>query len=265
MQVGVSTASLFLKKNNEEAFPLFHSLGVKYAEVFFTSFQEYGEKFASIMKKEQGDIIVNSIHALNTQFEPQLYSEHPKVSEDAFSVLDNFLKGGALLGAKYYTFHGVARIKRSSNYDRYLSSPVHSKIFSFCRKYGITLCYENVEWALYNRPSLFKIIKESYPDIMGVLDIKQARLSGYSYADYINDMAGSIAHVHVSDISPDGKMCLPGKGCFDFNDLFKRLADAGFDGCVLIEAYNRDYANLSEIALSCDFLKETLYRLGFLN
>lgn len=264
MQVGVSTASLFLRKNNEEAFPLFRSLGIKYAEVFFTSFQEYGEDFAKTMRAEQGDIVVNSVHALNTQFEPQLYGEHPKVKADAFSVLKNFLSGARLLGAKYYTFHGIARIKCSSNYDRFISSPVHSEIFNCCRDYGITLCYENVEWALYNRPSVFKRIKEACPEIMGVLDIKQARLSGYSYADYINDMAGSIAHVHVSDILPDGKMCLPGKGTFDFDDLFKRLADTGFNGCVLIEAYNRDYNEISEIADSCNYLKEKLYKLNML-
>lgn len=260
MNIGVSTASLFLKKNNEEVFPLFRSLGIKYAEVFFTSFQEYGEKFAKIMKAEQGDIIVNSVHALNTQFEPQLYGVHPKVKDDAFAVLKNFLEGARVLGAKYYTFHGPARIKRSGNYDRFLTSPVTEEIFDFCLRYGITLCYENVEWSLYNRPGLFKILKESCPRLKGVLDIKQARISGYSYAEYISDMAENIAHVHLSDVTADGKMCLPGKGVFDFDDLFKRLSDVGFNGCALIEVYNGDYNEISELADSCDFLKEKAYK-----
>lgn len=262
MNIGVSTASLFLKKNNEEVFPIFRELGIKYAEVFFTSFQEYGEDFAKVMKAEQGDIIVNSVHALNTQFEPQLYGVHPKVKEDAFAVLERFLSGGKILGAKYYTFHGPARIKRSGNYDRFLYSPITDEIFDFCLRYGITLCYENVEWSLYNRPGLFKILKKSCPRLKGVLDIKQARISGYSYADYICDMGCDIAHVHVSDITSDGKMCLPGKGVFDFDDLFKRLKDVGFDGCVLIEVYNGDYNEISELADSCDFLREKAYKHG---
>lgn len=264
MRVGVSTASLFMKKYNEEAFPLFRSLGIDCAEVFFTSFSEYGKDFAEKMRAEQGNITVNSVHALNTQFEPQLYSAHPKVRADAFAVLEQFLSGAEILGAKYYTFHGVARIKRSTNYDGYISSLDHLKIFEFCRRHNITLCYENVEWALYNRPGIFKKIKEVCPPLMGVLDTKQARLSGYSYGDYIKDMEGAIAHVHVSDITSEGKMCLPGKGVFDFDDLFKRLIDVGFDGCVLIEAYNKDYNDVSELAVSCSFLKEKLYRYGAL-
>jgi len=262
MKIGVSTASLFLRKNNEEVFPLFNSLGIKYAEVFFTSFQEYGEEFAKIMRAQQGDITVNSVHALNTQFEPQLYSAHPKVREDAFSVLNRFLSGAKIIGAKYYTFHGPARIKRTGNYDRFLSSPDTLKIFEFCLSYGITLCYENVEWALYNRPGLFKKLKEVCPPLMGVLDIKQARISGFSCADYIGDMGENIAHVHVSDIAADGKMCLPGRGTFDFDDLFRRLLDVGFNGCVLIEAYNGDYGDVEEIARSCEFLKEKAYKYG---
>jgi len=260
MDIGVSTASLFLKKNNEDVFPLFRSLNIKYAEVFFTSFQEYGEPFARIMEAERGDITVNSVHALNTQFEPQLYGAHPKVKADAFAVLKRFLEGAKVLGAKYYTFHGPARIKRSGNYDRFLTAPQTEEIFNFCKEYGVTLCYENVEWALYNRPGLFKILKQSCGGLKGVLDIKQARISGYSYADYISDMGGDIAHVHVSDIGADGKMCLPGKGIFDFDDMFKRLRDVGFNGCVLIEAYNGDYGDPAELATSCDFLREKAYK-----
>ena len=48
MQVGVSTASLFLRENNEHALPLLEKLGVKTAEVFLTSFSEYGYPFAYI-------------------------------------------------------------------------------------------------------------------------------------------------------------------------------------------------------------------------
>ena len=51
MQTGVSTASLFGRKNNEEALPLLDGLGIKTAEVFFTSFSEYGAGFGQKMAK----------------------------------------------------------------------------------------------------------------------------------------------------------------------------------------------------------------------
>ena len=84
MQTGVSTASLFMRKYNEEALPLLNDLGVRTAEVFLTSFSEYGKAFGAVLSNVQGDLTVNSVHALNTEFEPQLFSAHPRVRDDAY-------------------------------------------------------------------------------------------------------------------------------------------------------------------------------------
>ena len=54
MYTGVSTASLFLRANNEDALPLLEDLGVKTAEVFLTSFSEYGYPFADLLKERKG-------------------------------------------------------------------------------------------------------------------------------------------------------------------------------------------------------------------
>lgn len=261
MRAGISTASLFLRKNNEECFSLFRELGVDCTEVFFTSFCEYFPSFASSMVKEQGDIFVNSVHTLTTNFEPQLYAVHPKIEKDSFDWLDKVLRSAQILGAKYYTFHGVARIKRSSAYNDFkLYGPRTQKIIEVCKRYGVSLAYENVEWSLYNHPGVFTSLKEYCPDLKGVLDIKQARISGYDYREYLTEMGGSIAHVHVSDVRADGKMCLPGKGTFDFGELIDRLQDVGFDGCVLIEAYAKDYGDILELKESYEFLQELLYK-----
>ena len=40
MQIGISTASLFLKRNNEDALPLLSEWGVPCADDFLTSFCE---------------------------------------------------------------------------------------------------------------------------------------------------------------------------------------------------------------------------------
>ena len=79
---------------------------------------------------------------------------------------------------------------------------------------------------------------------------------------YIRDMEGSIAHVHVSDVDERGKICLPGKGQFDFEECLRRLKDAGFDGAVLIEVYAGDYKDYIELKHSCDYLDEILYKIG---
>jgi sugar phosphate isomerase/epimerase len=74
-------------------------------------------------------------------------------------------------------------------------------------------------------------------------------------------MAENIATVHLSDVRADRKMCLPGKGLFDFETLLKRLKDVGFDGALIVEAYKNDYQEIQELKESCDFLKEILYKI----
>ncbi len=256
MKVGISTASLFLRKNNEEALPLFDAWGVPCAEVFLTSFCEYAPAFARTLAAAKGGVEIHSVHVLNTQYEPQLYAEHPRVLEDANGWLREVLSSANILGAHNYTFHGIARLKRTfrENWQRF--SAITAQIYETCRAAGVRLCYENVEWALYNRPGLFALLKKDCPDLGGVLDIKQARITGYDWREYLADMGESLATVHVSDVTAEGKMCLPGQGVFDFAELFARLRDISFDGAVLIENYARDYGEPDELRRSFEYLAD---------
>ena len=260
MKVGISTATLFLKKNNEEALPLFASWGVPCAEVFLTSFCEYTPSFAEQLAAVRGDVEIHSLHVLNTQFEPQLYADHPRVRADAFHLLSEVLCSARILRARNYTFHGVARIKRTFRENLAKSAPQTAEIFQFCRDKGVRLCYENVEWALCSHPGVFSELRRACPDLGGVLDIKQARISGYDWRDYLAEMGQSLATVHVSDIAADAKMCLPGQGVFDFAELFSRLRDVGFGGAVLIENYSRDYTRMDEVRRSFEWLSDLAQR-----
>ena len=98
-----------------------------------------------------------------------------------------------------------------------------------------------------------------------MLDIKQARISEFPYEQYLTEMGEKLAYVHVSDVDERGKICLPGKGRFDFERLIKQLLDVGFDGALLVEVYNRDYKDEQELKISCDYLNELLYKLGCKN
>ena len=265
MKTGISTASLFLRRYNEQALPLLNELGVKTAEVFLTTYSEYGEPFASELKAVQGDVDVNSLHILNTQFEPQLFNAHPRAKADAFAWLDKVLDSAQILGAPYYTFHGTARIKRAArsgvNDNFVCMAAAFEEIDAACRKRGVRLCLENVEWATYNRPGAFAKIAERVPTLGGVLDIKQARISQYPYEEYLQEMGKRLCYVHVSDVNEQGKICLPGKGMFDFQTLIKRLKDVGFDGALLIEVYTGDYDKEMELKTSCEYLQELIDKI----
>ena len=260
MQTGISTASLFLRRNNEDALALLDAWHVPAAEVFLTSFCEYDPAFARLLNERRNRVNVHSVHVLNTQFEPQLYAEHPRVKGDAYAWLHKVLTCARTLGARYYTFHGIARLKRTFREDLPRAAAVTREICEVCAEYGVTLCYENVEWALYDRPGVFGRLKEDCPALFGVLDIKQARISGYDWRDYLREMGSALATVHVSDIDASGRMCLPGRGIFAFDELFARLADTGFAGAVLIESYTRDYADECELRASYEFLAEQAAR-----
>ncbi len=263
MRTGVSTASLFLRANNEDALPILDRLGVKNVEVFLTSFSEYGYPFAKLLQERKGDLHVNSVHDLNTEFEPQLFNAHPRVRADAYAWLEKVLESANALGAPYYTFHGTSRMKKAAripdndDFPRMIDG--FRTLLGFCQDRGVQLCLENVEWSTYNRPGVFAKLAKELPTLKGVLDIKQARISGYPYESYLEEMGSRLAYVHVSDFTKNG-MCLPGKGDFDFDTLVKRLKDIGFDGTLLIEAYKDDYREVEELKASCTFLREQLYK-----
>ena len=257
MQVGISTASLFRRFFTEDAIAKLNELGVQTTEVFFESFCEYNKEFGELLKRVKGDIDVHSIHTLTTQFEPTLYSINQRAKEDSFKLLEGVLCAGEQVGAKYYTFHGGARIKRTPmviNFERV--GKITNEIIEMCKKHNMLLAYENVHWAYYNYIGFFKELKKYSPQIKGVLDIKQARQSGVDYREFIKEMNQDIVTVHLSDIKADGKMCLPGKGIVDFDEMFSLLKDVGFDGAMLIEVYENDFEKLEELMDSYNFLKE---------
>ena len=192
-----------------------------------------------------------------------LFGAHPRARADAFALLDKAMAGAAVFGAKHYTFHGITRLKKNSvPADAGKLAASLGEIAAACARHGIGLSLENVHWALYNAPGLFRPLKERCPALSGVLDVKQARLSGYPYPMYIKDMEGSISHVHLSDVDERGRICLPGRGVFDFVECFRRLKDAGFCGTALIEVYAGDYGEYAELKRSCDFLGEAAAKAG---
>ncbi len=262
MRAGISTASLFLRMENEEAMSFLDGAGVECAEVFLTSYYQYDVEFGKRLAQRKGKVAVNSVHDLTAQFEPQLFSRHEGVRRDSYQMLDRVLGVAKQLGAPYYTFHGTSRVKKASRLpenDDFESMRKHFQtLFSFCKERGVRLCLENVEWSTYNRPGVFTEIVKEVPELRGVLDIKQARISEYPYFAYLEEMGERLAYVHISDVTEKGKMCLPGQGCFDFDELIKRLIDVGFDGALLIEAYEKDYTELSELKAAYEYIREKI-------
>jgi sugar phosphate isomerase/epimerase len=257
MQVGISTASLFQRKHTEEALEFLSKNNVPCAEIFLESYCEYEPSYGDLLSKIKGQIDVHSVHVLTTQFEPQLYSLNDRAKQDSFILLDKAMTVAEKVGAKFYTFHGGARFKKTPfqiNYDRVGS--ITQEIIETCAKHGVTLAYENVHWGYYNYIGFFKELKKRTSGLKATLDIKQARQSGIDYKEFINDMGEDIVTVHLSDLDENGKMCLPCAGITDFKDLFSRLNDVGFNGALLLEVYKDDFTTYQQLFDSLNQVSE---------
>lgn len=262
MITGISTACLYGRYETEDCFGALKELGIKNCELFLRTFYEYRPDFAKKYSPRAAGINVGSVHSFSYNFEPQLFVSSLRQRGDGFYWLEQVLRSAQLFGAKAYTLHGIVRRHGGGKDDFERLAVRLNDIIDFCSGYGVALCLENVCWSLYNRPSVFKELKSRCGGLSGVLDIKQARLSGYPYAAYIEEMKGAISQVHLSDVDGNGKICLPGRGIYDFTEIFRRLKDAGFDGRVTLEVYPDSYGNLTELKQSLDLIDEIIYKIN---
>ncbi len=262
MQIGVSTATLFNRKPTEQALEFFAENNVQCAEVFLESYCEYNNEFGRLLGKVKGNVNVHSIHTLTTQFEPQLYSINQRAQSDSFKLLEMTMSSAKEFGAKYYTFHGGARFKKTPiRLDFERVGKITQQIIEVAKKHDITLAYENVHWGYYNYIGFFEELRKHTKGLKATLDIKQARQSNIGYAEFINEMNKDIVTVHLSDVDAKGKMCLPKNGITDFGDLFNRLNDVGFNGALIIEAYQSDYNTFEELFDSLDYINNLAQRI----
>lgn len=257
MEIGVSTASLFMRNDTRSALKLLNKLDARVVEIFLESFSEYDEGYIASLRTDLGDLKAHSLHTVTTQFEPQLFSDVSVQKKDAYFFMGKICRGAREIGAENYTLHGRARVKKFAKFNDFPAYIRHfNELCDTCEGYGVNICLENVEWAFYGVPGFFSKLKDECPKLRTCFDLKQARISGYSAEEYIAEMSGRINTVHLSDVDANGKMCLPGKGTVDFYKLFKMLDRAKFRGNMLIEVYTNDYNEPCEIAESLQFLRK---------
>lgn len=260
MKTGISTACLFTRCETEQAFEQLNNLGVKNAEIFLQTFYEYRPEFAKKYHTELGGVNVNSVHVMPNNFEHQLFAKTRRSRGDGFYWLDQLMRSCQLFGTGYYTMHGQERRGTAPDDFDYLAQRFN-EIIGFCSRYGVTPCLENVAFNLYNRPGVFSELKRRADGLLGVFDVKQARRSGYPYQMYIKEMGQSIAYAHLSDVDENGRICLPGKGIYDLEEILKRLQGEGFDGACIIEVYSNNYGEISELKTAIDYLDEIIYKI----
>lgn len=261
MKIGISTASFFNKCPTEGSFDVLRQLKCDLTEVFLNTYYEYEKPFVDAFASKKGMINVHSVHALPTQFEPELFSQNVRVRNDAELLFKKVCYAGHALGAKFYTFHGPLRLKNqvyNIDYERFGARL--NQLIEIAQNYGLKLSYENVHYSYFNDPAFFKNIFKFCPKLYGTLDIKHAIIIDQNIFDFVKVMGDRISHIHVCDLLKNNDTALPGKGKINFEKLFKIFVQAGLVCPILMEVYSSDYSDLKEIKDSYQFLQACLVK-----
>jgi sugar phosphate isomerase/epimerase len=256
MVFGMSTACFFRRHITEDAVVRIGEMGIRHAEVFLCCASEYKRGYIAELNRRLQDagISVCSVHALAIQFEPQLFTSYARAKKDAFAVLGDVLEAARLLGARSYTFHGPANIKRISNrnldYAKFADDA--SLVAEKAREYGVRLAWENVHWGLFSDIYfLNRLLSSGVSDnLFFTLDIKQSVLAGVMPWDFAKAMGKRLANVHICDYRRDEdgiRTALPFEGELDFNSLKASLLTIGYEGPLIYEVYASDYRNESQL------------------
>src|SRR5690554_2511450 len=161
MEVGISTASFFTKEATENTFQIIENLDIRTCEVFLTTFMEYEKDYVINLKKRKGQLDIYSVHTLNVQFEPELFNPVKRTREDSEIIFKKVALATDILDAKYYTFHGPTRMKRTPytiDFEKIGKriDQLNEMLSDISRA---RIAYENVHWTFFNSPDYFLQLK----------------------------------------------------------------------------------------------------------
>ena len=266
MDIGLSTASYFQKLQIEDAILDIGAHGVPVCELFLNTFSEYEPPFIDLLGERlaRTDTKVFSIHPMSMQFEPQLFSIHPRQREDALFLYERVLSAGKRLGAHYYVMHGPARLFGGvKNIELTRIAPIFIDLAERAQRYDIQLTLENVSWCVFNEPEFgARLQAMTGGAIKHTLDVKQAVRSGYDPIDYIRAVGEQIVNVHLCDATrlPSGGVHydMPGFGEYDFAAMLNLLHEKDYRGPAFIEVYSDMYTKIPVLYESLERIKQVL-------
>ncbi len=263
MKVGISSA-VFYPMESEKSFDKLISAGFSTAEFFYNCEYEISDEFIEYLSKKvnDGGMEIISVHPFTAFAEGVfLFSDYTRRTEEQMNKYENTFRQMQKLGAKYFSFHGDRAFKGLSDDFCKLTerdAEMLRTLSSRAKKYGVTVCLENVSWCKSANISYIREVYDAVPEIGFTLDLKQARRAGVSVDEYISAMSDRIKNIHVSDFD-DASDCLPpGEGKFDFSKFFKRIKNTGYSGDVLIEVYSSNFSKTDQLVKARNFLEKKI-------
>lgn len=265
MECGISTASMFSRCEVEDALAEIAAMGCRTLEIFLNTASEYEPDFIELLYERINrlNIKVHSIHAMSTQFEPQLFSLHTRQRGDALKVFERVLSAAKRLGAGVYVMHGPAHMSGVvKNVEMERIGPIVRELCELADEYGVILTWENVSWCIFCEPDFApRILDAAKSDkLRFTLDVKQALRTGRSPLEFLHAMGDRVANVHICDYvaGKNLRLCMPGQGECDFIGLRDALLAHGYSGPMTIEVYSDLYQNIGELRACFEYMQRIL-------
>lgn len=257
MHVGVSTSCLY-PLETEKALARLGTLGVRRAEIFLNSPSEAKPAFIRQLRRiaDENAMSVTGVHPYCSDTEGMLFfGFYPRRFADGLEEYRRLFEACAVLGAENLIFHGARTgvgVEPALYYERF------ALLMEEARRFGVTLCQENVARCLSREPDFLAGMAKAIPDVHFVLDVKQAIRSGHSAAEFLSAMGKNLSRIHISDHSAACDCLPPGMGEADFLSLLDKVTRNGFDGDWIIELYRWNFDEEADLGKSFRFLCRTL-------
>ena len=256
MRIGISTASFYPDITTEESLEVMKKLGFNICEAFLESDYETSSGYAlSLLEKSKNlDIEIYSVHAFSPTFEPFLFDKYERRRLEMEKKFKSVCKAANILGAKYYTFHGMKNTKGKDDYKE-----IGKKLDYLCniaKEYDVNLCLENVSRCKGGNLEFLSNI-EKYMDnqLNYTLDLKQARRNNKSPFEYLNIYKNNIKNVHINDSLNESLCLLPGAGNDNLKELISSIYKLDKNIPYIIEVYRDNYKTFDEIINSRKYLE----------
>lgn len=258
MSIGISTAS-FYPLEVEEAVRIISENRIECAEIFYNASRELKDSFTDYLLEIIGQtgLRISALHPMLSFAEPyMIFSQYQRRFEESLDNFKRYFENAVRLGAKYINLHGDRPLGKLS-VEEYCER--FKMIADEGKKYGVTLCQENVNGYRSADPEfLADMVTILGNDANFTLDVKQCVRAGYSVDEIMSAMNYQIKHVHISDHSLAGDCLLPTRGNFDFKTFMTDLKNKGYKGDYMIEVYQNAYKTFDEIIESHNILCERI-------
>ena len=249
MEIGLSSACFYPNVDTENSIKKMKELGFNHGEIFLNSPSEYEDEFLKMLleKKELYEFNVNSVHAFSGSFEPYLFDKYDRRRKDMLKNFKDVCKAAKVLGARYYTFHGM-RNTDFNELDTKFVIDIYNELSYIAMESGIKLAQENVSWCMSSNLKFLNFLSEScmHP-IYFTLDLKQAYKANVSVEKYIEVMGRNIVNLHINDRDENSPCLLPGNGNLNYEDIARSLKNVMYSGKGIIEVYSNNYMNFDEL------------------